>query len=78
MQALAEKYAKLKGTILLASAIKEDGSITFVLASGPKLSMTEKELKKAIAQLEQANKTENPALSMKTMDKIEAKTKKEK
>jgi len=31
---------------------KEDGSITFVLVSGPKLNMTEKELRTAIEKME--------------------------
>lgn len=54
MLQLAQKYAKLLKSFIMPDAYRlhEDGSITFVLASGPKLTMTEKELKAAIDKLE--------------------------
>jgi len=55
---LASKYARLKGTFVIEGAYKlhDDGSITFVLASGPKLTRTEAELLAAIQKLEEAQK----------------------
>ena len=55
MLKLAQKYAKLLGTKIIEGAYKEneDGTITFVLVSGPKLTMTEKELQNAIAKSEE-------------------------
>jgi hypothetical protein len=51
---LAEKYAGLLKTEIIKGAFKEnkDGSLTFVLVSGPKLSMTEQQLRGEIARLE--------------------------
>jgi len=51
MEQLAERYAKLKGTKVIATWIHEN-SITFVLESGPKLTMSTRELEEAIAKLE--------------------------
>lgn len=50
---LAQNYAKLLNTQIIEGAFKEheDGTITFVLVSGPKLSMNEVELRHAIAKL---------------------------
>lgn len=48
---LAKTYAKLKGTKILASAEKDDGTLTIVLASGPKLNFTQKQLEKEIELL---------------------------
>lgn len=58
MLKLAQQYARLIKTKVIEGAFKEneDGSITFVLESGPKLTMTEKELKSAIAKLEAEHK----------------------
>lgn len=43
---LAEKYAALCKAVVLAHRIHETGKeITFVLSTGPKLTMTESELK---------------------------------
>lgn len=50
MLELAKQYAKLKKTTILAH--REEGKeITFVLASGPKLTMTESQLKLAIENM---------------------------
>jgi len=48
---LATKYARLKGTRIIEGAYKihdEDGTIVFVLESGPKLRMTGAEMSQAI------------------------------
>lgn len=50
MLALAEQYAALKGAAILAHKI-EGKEITFVLSTGPKLTMTESQLKLAIENL---------------------------
>jgi len=50
MEHLAERYAKLKGTKVIASWLHEN-SITFVLESGPKLTMSTRQLEEAIAEL---------------------------
>ncbi len=51
LQALAEKYASVLGTTILASR-EHDGVITFTLTSGPKYTMTEAELKQALDKLQ--------------------------
>lgn len=48
LEELAQAYAKLKGTQIIALAFKADNSVTFVLASGQKINMTEAQLKDAI------------------------------
>ncbi len=54
-----EQYAKTKGTKVIAHKIAPDyKSAVFVLESGPKLTMTEEEIKKAIQPKEKA---ETPA-----------------
>jgi len=48
---LATRYARFKGTRIIEGAYKihdEDGTIVFVLESGPKLRMTEAEMSQAI------------------------------
>lgn len=50
MLELAQKYAKLLKTSILAHA-ERDGRIIFVLKSGPKLSMTKAELEAGIESL---------------------------
>ena len=48
---LAEKFAKAKGTRVIAHRM--DGEqIVFVLEAGPKLRMTEAELKQALAEIQ--------------------------
>jgi hypothetical protein len=49
---LAEKYAELKGTRVIASRLLDDGSIVFVLESGPKLTMTRRELNEQIEKMQ--------------------------
>ena len=51
---LATRYAKFKGTRIIEGAykIRDDGTITFVLESGPKLCMTEAEMNTALAEVE--------------------------
>jgi len=54
--AQAKRYAALKKTTIFETAgghaLNEDGSITFVLMSGPKLTMTQVELEQAINEME--------------------------
>lgn len=59
MLKLAEKYAKLKKTKVLDHKVYDD-KIVFVLESGPKLTMTEAELKTAIEKMS-ASAEETPA-----------------
>jgi len=58
MLELAQEYANLLGTQVIAHAFKDDGSITFVLESGPKLNMTEEQLREEIAKLKPAEEPE--------------------
>jgi len=58
---LAEKYAQLKKTTVLDHLIKLDGTIVFILESGPKLTMTEQQLLQAIAELEAAEARSEPS-----------------
>ena len=51
MLQLAEQYAELKGTKVIASRVDGD-KIIFVLESGPKLTMTQAELEEAITSME--------------------------
>lgn len=51
MLELAKKYAALHGAAILAHRIKGK-EITFVLSSGPKLTMTESQLQLAISNVE--------------------------
>ena len=52
MLELAQKYAALKKTRVIEGAYKVTGKeITFVLESGPKLTMTESQLNLAISNL---------------------------
>lgn len=53
MLELAKKYAALHGAAILAHRI-EGKEITFVLSSGPKLTMTESQLQLAISNVEQS------------------------
>ena len=48
---LAEQYAELKGTKVIAHAERDNGSITFVLQSGQKLTKTADELRAEIKDL---------------------------
>jgi hypothetical protein len=57
---LAEQYATLKGTSVIASRIQPDGSITFVLESGPKLTMNAEQLEVEIASLQRDRKPAGP------------------
>lgn len=50
MEQLADLYAQLKGTKVIASRI-EGNSITFVLESGAKLTMSTRQLEEEIAGL---------------------------
>jgi len=50
LQSLAETYAKLKGTSILASRLEGD-VIIFVFVSGGKFTMTEEELENAIREI---------------------------
>jgi hypothetical protein len=53
MEQLADRYAELKGTKVIPGAYWiHENSITFVLESGPKLTMSTRELEDAIAKLE--------------------------
>jgi len=51
MLELAQRYAALKGAAILAHKITGK-EITFVLSSGPKLTMTERQLQLAIHNIE--------------------------
>ena len=53
MFSLANTYAKLKKTTIIAYDLKEDGTIVFVLEAGGKYKMTREELEKAIEELSQ-------------------------
>ena len=65
----AQRYAALKKTKVFETEggykLQEDGSITFVLMSGPKLNMTEKELNDEIKAMEKARAIENQILEIK-------------
>ena len=53
LKELADRFAELKGTQVDASRfIESDNSLSFVLGSGQKLVMTEKELRSEITRLE--------------------------
>ncbi len=66
--AQAKRYAALKKTSVFetpgAYALNEDGSITFVLISGPKLTMSQSELEQAIAEMENTRELENKILKI--------------
>jgi hypothetical protein len=51
MFSLANTYAKLKKTTIIAYDLKEDGTIVFVIEAGGKYKMTKDELEKAIKEL---------------------------
>jgi len=51
MLELAKQYAALKGAAILAHKVNGK-EITFVLSTGPKLTMTESQLQLAISNLE--------------------------
>jgi hypothetical protein len=51
MFSLANTYAKLKKTTIIAYDLKEDGTIVFVVEAGGKYKMTREELEKAIRDL---------------------------
>ncbi len=51
MLELAEKYAALKGAAVIGHRVTGK-EITFVLSTGPKLTMTESQLKLAISNIE--------------------------
>jgi hypothetical protein len=51
MFSLANTYAKLKKTTIIAYDLKEDGTIVFVVEAGGKYKMTREELEKAIEEL---------------------------
>jgi len=57
MLELAQEYANLLGTKIIAHALKDD-YIVFVLASGPKLTMTEEQLREEIAKLKPVEEPE--------------------
>jgi hypothetical protein len=61
MKKQAEEYAKLKGTTVIASRVAPDGqSITFVLESGPKLTMSAEELDAELEALQKTRKVSEP------------------
>lgn len=83
----AKRYAAFKKTEVFESDgghhLNNDGSITFVLKSGPKLTMTEKELNEAIQAMENARRLDNQILELKGEEieaeaEVKSKTKKEK
>ncbi len=76
---LAQAYAKAKGSAVLDYKANEDGTITIVLVSGPKVRLTPAEIQEAVdekdtqvkiaaAQLEAANRV----VEEKAKDKAEA------
>ena len=69
MLQLAQKYAALKGTQVIASRI-DGNSIIFVLASGSKLTMSTRQLEEAVADLENANKTKSPTVAIAAQEKL--------
>lgn len=60
MLELAQKYARALETTILAHRI-EGNKITFVLESGPKLTMTQAELEAELEKLETAEKPKKGA-----------------
>jgi len=58
MFSLANTYAKLKKTTIIAYDLKEDGTIVFVVEAGGKYKMTKEELEKAIRDLTPATTEE--------------------
>jgi hypothetical protein len=61
MKKQAEEYAQLKGTKVLASKMAPDGqSITFVLESGPKLTMSAEQLETELEALQKTRKVSEP------------------
>lgn len=66
--AQAKRYAALKRTKIFETEggyrINDDGSISFVLQSGPKLTFTEEELSKEIAAMEKALAREQAILAL--------------
>ena len=75
MLKLAEQLAKLKGTKILVHRLTGEGTIIFVLASGPKLNMTEFELEEEIQMLKQASKTTDPEKAEETIRTVKSKGK---
>ena len=77
----AKRYAALKKTKVFETEggykLHEDGSITFVLISGTKLTFTEDELSKEIAQLERALAKERAILEINSGEPTESKPKAE-
>ncbi len=67
LQALAEKYAQTLGTTVLSSK-EHDGVITFVLSTGPKHSMTEDELTKALDKHQGIQSKPAPPAETETLD----------
>jgi len=55
---LANQFAKLKKTTVIAYDLKEDGTIVFVVEAGGKYKMTRDELEKAIEDLAPATEQE--------------------
>ena len=76
MLKLAEQFAKLKQTHILAHKETEDG-IIFVLASGPKLTMSEQELKTEIDKLIEAKIEKAEAVTAPGFEGIDEAVKKE-
>lgn len=66
--AQAKRYAALKKTAVFETAggyaLNEDGSITFVLLSGPKLTMFQNELEQSISEMENTRELENKILEI--------------
>jgi hypothetical protein len=61
----AQRFAQLKKTKVIAHKVADDHqSITFVLESGPKLTMTGEELSKEIATMEKAIAREQAILAI--------------
>lgn len=82
MLELAEKYAALKGAAVIGHRITGK-EITFVLSTGPKLTMTESQLKLAISNIKKtqagtvADGEQQPSAPS-TAQSAETKTKKKK
>jgi len=79
---LANQYARLKGTKILAH-VEKNSTIIFVLASGPKLTMTEAQLRTEISKMEktiskEVKKITPPSPKPKSKPKSKATTSKSK
>lgn len=75
----AKRFAQLKGTKVFDTPggykIHDDGSITFVLLSGPKLTFTGDELAAELAAMEKANAKAQAILDIREEDEPKPKIK---